>query len=195
MNISLIKQLKIRGRILDKIPEIIEARKLKKEIAKIIVTEAKKNLSECEKFMYENFPGIMMSYSDAGRICIDGSGFCDNPITNHSYWSSWSNEYNEQEIFKEVYFCKDKNCRDYYNNLFNGCPSTISYNCNNVLDIVSDETIKQALKDLVTRFINCLREAEKKMSKINIIISSKEISLNDVKKYSPKLYKIIKLEL
>ena len=193
MNISLVKQANIRGRILDKVPEIIEARKLKKEIAKIIVDEAKNNLSDSEKFMYENYPKIMMSHSGVGHLRVDGKGFCDKPITNYSYWS-WTNVYSEGEVFKEVYFSSYKKDYDYFNELFNNCPDIIYADCSGILNIVNEET-KLMLKDLVSKFINCLREAEKKMSRINTILTAKEISLNDIKKHSPKLYNIIKLEL
>ena len=194
MNISLVKQEKIRRRVLDKIPEIIEARKLKKEIAKIITTEARNSLSPSEKYMSENYPNIMHIYHNAARLYIDGTGFCDNPIASHSYWS-WTKEYRDSEIFKEVYFCKPVEQEKYFNDIFNGCPFIIHHDCSGILDIIKDDETKQVLIDLVTRFVNCLREAERKMSKLNTILCSKEIGLNDIKNYSPKLYNIIKLEL
>lgn len=196
MNISLVKQAKIRDRIMNQVPEIIEARKLKKEIAKILVNSAINSLSVHEKYMYENYPDLMISHAGVGHLYIDGTGFCDNPITKHSYWS-WTREYSEKDVFDEVYFGKynrNKDLYEYFDKLFKGCPELFNGNCSNILDLVDEET-KQLLKDLVTKFINCLREAEKKMSKVNKILTSKEIGLNDIKKYSPKLYNQIKLEL
>ena len=194
MNISLVKQKEIRNRIKDMIPEIIEARKLKKEIITIITTISRSDLSDSEKYLFENFPKITNSLTGSRYLKLDGNGFCSNPISKHCSYYGWSNEYNESEIFREIYLVGgDKVSDEFFENLLNNCPDLIKGDFSNILNYIKDDNEKQELIKKVSNFINYLRIAEKKLSRLNKIISSKEIGLLDIKEYSPKLYKIIKL--
>ena len=193
MNLSLVKQKKIREIILDKLPEIIEARKLKKEIAETVVSIAKNSLTDDEKYIIEKHPGVISVYDSSSNIRIDGTGFVENDndsICGYSYYC-WSNEYHSNEVFNEVYFNKGYKS-NYFDEIFKDCPRLFSYCCKEVLDLVKTEEEKDALKKKVKKFIELIKISEKKMSKVNTIISAKEIGLRDIKEHSPKLYNIIK---
>lgn len=191
MNISLKKQKKIRERLIEKLPEIIKARKLKKEIMEFLIETAFANLTEDERYIYENFPGLIDVYEGTSNLRITGEGFCENTINCRYY--CWNNEYDSNEVFREAYF-NPSYTKNTFDNLIESCPKLFRDNCSDILPLLNP-TDQEKLKNKVNKFINYLIIAEKKLSKVSTIISSREINLSDIKKYSPKLYREIKLEL
>lgn len=198
MNLTKKKQKEIRELVLKKIPEVIEALKIKDEIIKILVDNVLENISKEEKYVIDNYPEVInFQFSEEtyylrnknNSIYLSGEDDSENSVIKPKYkrfrkYYSWGNEsnYDCEEVFdlSEIYY-------EDFQKIYPNIPNTYEKDLSNLKEVIS----KNKLEDLIIKidkFNSLLVIAEKKLSKLNTILTSNLINLNDMKK---KLSKII----
>ena len=122
MNLTKKKQKEIRGLVLKRIPEVIEALKIKDEIIKILVDSVLENISKEEKYVIDNYPEVInFQFSEDeyylrtkhNSIYLSGEDDNKNSVIKPKYkrfrkYYSWGNEnnYDCEEVFdlSEIYY-------------------------------------------------------------------------------------------
>lgn len=202
MNLTKKKQKEIRGFVLKKIPEVIEALKIKDEIIKILVDNVLENISKEEKYVIDNYPEVINFQFSEDKYYLRNkhnsiylSGECDsgNSVIKPKYkryrkYYSWETEsnYDCEEVFElsEIYY-------EDFQKIYPNIPNTYEKNLSNLKEVISEDKLENLIIK-IDKFNSLLVIAEKKLSKLNTILTSNLINLNDMRKNCPKLYKIIK---
>lgn len=200
MNLTLKKRKQIRSELIKKIPEVQKALELKKEIVNRLITESLSLLTEEEKWLFENYPELIQlqfkfSKSDPNyyarnkhnSLIISGNDTVFEKVYNRDrrcYYYGNLNEYNSEEIFNmgEIYLIDIPNN---FPKIFN------KEDLSDFGEIFNKEVTDWFAKNIKI-FNTYLMEAEKKLSKIEKILSSEMINLIDIKKNCPGLYNVIK---
>lgn len=200
MNLTKKKQKEIRELIVKKIPEVKKALQIKKEIIQILVDGALKRLNKYEKYLIKNYPEVIRfqynteKYYEKNKhnsIHISGEDSEKSLIkpkykrTRRYYWEN-NNDYCSDEVFdlSEIYY-------EDFKEITQNIPFTYNFNLSNIDFIFSNEELS-VLIEKIDSFNSYLVIAEKKLQKLNTILTSNLINLNDLKKNCPGLYKIIK---
>lgn len=199
MNLTKKKQKEIRELVLKKIPEVIEALKVKDEIIKILVDNVLENISKEEKYVIDNYPEVInFQFSEDkyylrnkhNSIYLSGE---DDSVIKPKYkryrkYYNWGNEsnYDCEEVFElsEIYY-------EDFQKIYPNIPNTYEKDLSNLKEVISEDKLEDLIIK-IDKFNSLLVIAEKKLSKLNTILTSNLINLNDMRKNCPKLYKIIK---
>lgn len=198
MNLTKKKQKEIRGFVLKKIPEVIEALKIKDEIIKILVDNVLENISKEEKYVIDNYPEVInFQFKEEtyylrnkyNSIYLSGDECVIKPkYKRYRKYHNWANEsdYDCEEVFElsEIYY-------EDFQKIYPNIPNTYKENLSNIKEVISENKLEDLINK-IDKFNSLLVIAEKKMSKLNTILTSNLINLNDIRKNCPKLYKIIK---
>lgn len=189
MNITKIKQAKIREFFIENSQEMKEVKQIKTKICNRIYDILLNSLNDSEKYLM----GIdTVSYSSIGCISIDrsssynelfGFDFPTNRIKSY-YWDEENHHYKEiYGIFSIFTFGKDKTLPKTINN-----SGIKGWEELSILNPKEFEVIKSDMK-IAIELLNSLYY---KISELSRLLNSTEIGLLDVKKYFPELYNIIK---